>query len=56
MTGADEMTKRKSNPRKEGKNKHGGHVSPLGNSPTQEFAREPYVEAGQAGKQNNDKR
>lgn len=50
------MTKRKSNPRKEGKNKHGAHVSPLGNSPDQEFAREPYVEAGQAGKQENDKR
>ncbi|MGO4886909.1 hypothetical protein ACJ2A9_04050 [Anaerobacillus sp. MEB173] len=27
------MTKRKMNPRKEGKNKHGGNVSPLGNSP-----------------------
>ncbi|UTW69696.1 hypothetical protein KHA80_00920 [Anaerobacillus sp. HL2] len=50
------MTKRKSNPRKEGKNKHGAHVSSLGNSPDQEFAREPYVEAGQAGKQENDKR
>ncbi len=50
------MTKRKSNPRKEGKNQHGGHVSPLGNSPTQESTHEPYVEAGQAGKQRYNKR
>lgn len=31
--GGDMMGKRKVNPRKEGKNKHGGNVSPLGNSP-----------------------
>ena len=50
------MTKRKSNPRKEAKNKHGAHVSPLGNSPDAEFANEPYIEAGQAGKQKTEKR